>query len=143
LAYILNRAETSYDWKKFFGSEHRHAERMMIFLKQNRESNIDAFLVQLDSYCDFLTSELYGRLKPGKIYPKFGHAIKDPLLNAQLPCLMACFKQIHELRLDSTTAHPKSLKTGKATRRLRHRDFYKIRREIIDAFNELEGRIVP
>jgi retron-type reverse transcriptase len=31
LAYIIGRGETTYDWKKFFGADHGHAERMMIF----------------------------------------------------------------------------------------------------------------
>ena len=143
LAYIIGRNETAYDWKKLLGPDHTHAERMMIFLKRNRESNIDAFLVQLDSYCDFLTSVLYKRLKPGKSYPAFGSAIKDPGLISALPNMMACFAKLHALRLESTTAHPRSLKTGKATRRLKHRDFYKIRKEVIQAFDELERTIAP
>src|SRR3546814_7920466 len=40
LAYILKRKQTAYDWKAFFGAAHSHAERMTIFLKRNRESNI-------------------------------------------------------------------------------------------------------
>ena len=112
-------------------------------MKRNRESNIDAFLVQLDSYCHFLTEELYRRLKPGKICPPYGHAIKDPILNATVPTMMACFLKLHALRLESTTAHPKSLKAGTATRRLKHRDFYKLRREVVKAFDEMEGVVIP
>src|SRR3546814_8679639 len=61
LAYILKRKQTAYDWKAFFGAAHSHAERMTIFLKRNRESNIDAFLVQLDSWCDEVFSHIYSR----------------------------------------------------------------------------------
>jgi reverse transcriptase-like protein len=143
LAYILSRAHTEYDWPKFFGKGHRHAELMVIFLKRNKESNIDAFLVQLDSYCDLLTAEIWKRLKPTKTYPNFGHAIKDPLLKATLPKMMSVFLLLHDLRLQSTTAHPRSLKTGMPTRRLKHRDFYNIRRDLIRAFDEFESTMAP
>ena len=143
LGYTIGRKVTAYNWKRFFASNHRHAERMMIFLKRNRESNIDAFLVQLDSYCDFLNAEIYRRLKPGKIYPRFGHAIKDTTLTGMLPDTMACFVKLHDLRLESATAHPKTKKTGKSTRRLKHRDFYKIKPNLIKAFDELEKVILP
>ena len=144
LALILRRKQTQYDWKTFFGSNHKHAERMMLYLKRDRESNIDAFLVALDSYCDFLTAEIYRRLKPGKTFPNFGHAIKkDTALLRKLPKAMACFQKLHNLRLESTTAHPRSRKTGKPTRRLKHYDFYKIRLELIAAFNEIERKISP
>lgn len=143
LSYLLKKNETSYNWKSFFGSEHQHAERMMMFLKRNRESNIDAFLVQLDSYCDLLIREIYTRLKPGKTCPSFGHAIKDTVLIGALPATMDCFTRLHKLRLESSTAHPKSQKTGKSTRRLKHHDFYKIKPMLIAAFDEIEANINP
>lgn len=143
LAYIFARNQTAYDWKKLFGVEHRHAELMMIILKRNRESNIDAFIVQLDSYCDFLTAGIYRRLKAGKTYPAFGHAVKDPILVAALPAIMAAFLKLHDLRLESTTAHPLTTKTGKPTRRLKHRDFYNIRPDLVKALDEFEHTIVP
>ncbi len=116
---------------------------MILFLKRNRDTNIDAFLVQLDSYCDLLTREIYVRLKPGKSCPSFGITIKDTVLTAALPLTMDCFMQLHNLRLESTTAHPKSQKTGKPTRRLKHHDFYKIRPKLIAAFDEIESNIIP
>ena len=142
LGYIIKRPQTPYDWKRFFGAQHRHAEKMMIFLKRNRESNIDAFLVQLDSFSDLIISEVYRRHKPGKTYPPYGSALKDPVLAALIPTVMACFSNLHQLRLESTTAHPRSLKTGKATRRLKHRDFYKIRQDLVSAFDELERNVI-
>ena len=141
LAHIFQKKQTTYDWKKFFGSRHRHAECMMLDLKRDRESNINAFLVLLDSFCDFLTAEIYRRLKPGKTYPKFGSAAKDPTLNFALPNAMACFQKLHSLRLESSTAHPRSLKTGKPTRRLKHYDFYKIKTALGNAFEEIEKTI--
>lgn len=143
LAYILKRKQTAYDWKAFFGTAHGHAERMTIFLKRNRESNIDAFLVQLDSWCDEVFSHIYSRLKPGRQRPKYGAALRDPTLLVQLPRLMSCFLRLHNLRLESTTAHPRSQKSGAATRRLKYRDYYAIRSDLIDAFDELEATIIP
>lgn len=141
VGYVLGRKKSNFDWKKFFGKDHNHAERMAIFLKRNKESNIDAFLVQLDSYCDFITKHIWDRLKPGKTYPNFGTAIKDATISAQIPNVLIAFDKLHALRLESTTAHPWSKKTGSATRRLKHKDFYRIRRELVAAFDELESQI--
>lgn len=143
LAYILKRKETAYDWKAFFGAEHAHAERMTIFLKRNRESNIDAFLVQVDAWCDEVFAHIYSRLKPGKQRPNYGAALRDQTLLPHLPQLMPCFLRLHDLRLESTTAHPRSQKSGSPTRRLKHRDFRAIRNDLILAFDELEASIVP
>ncbi|MGJ8482167.1 RNA-directed DNA polymerase [Sphingobium yanoikuyae] len=143
LAYILKRQQTPYDWKTFFGSAHAHAERMTIFLKRNHESNIDAFLVQLDSWCDEVFSHIYSRLKPGKQRPNYGAALRDQTLLPHLPQLMPCFLRLHDLRLESTTAHPRSQRSGAATRRLKHRDFRGIRNDLVGAFDELERTIIP
>lgn len=142
MEYILRRTMTNYDWKAFFGSEHRHAEIMTIFLKRNRETNIDAFLVQLDSFCDLVMRELWRRHKPaGSKCPSFGHAIKDTALVAALPDAMACFVKLHDLRLQSATAHPHS-KSGPG-RRLKHRDYHKMLPDLVKAFDEIEARVVP
>lgn len=143
LAYILKRKQTAYNWKAFFGSAHDHAERMTIFLKRNHESNIDAFLVQLDAWCDEVFSHIYLRLKPGRQRPSYGAALRDQTLLQHVPQLMPCFLRLHELRLESTTAHPRNQRSGAATRRLKHRDFYAIRKDLIVAFDELESHIIP
>ena len=44
---------------------------------------------------------------------------------------------------NSVTAHPRSLKTGVGTRRLKHRDFYKLRPVLQAAFDEFERIVVP
>jgi len=143
IAYILKRAENAYEWKTLFGKSHKQAELMTIFLKKNFETNIDAFIVQLDSYCDLVTETIWTRLKPGKIYPSYGHAIKDATLGAALPDTMAAFLKLHDVRLQSATAHPRTTKTGKPTRRLKHRDFYALRPYLSNAFNEFERVIKP
>ena len=112
LSYIIRRPQTPYDWKRFFGAQHRHAERMMIFLKRNRESNIDAFLVQLDSFSDLIICEVYRRHKPGKTYPAYGSALRDPVLAALIPNAMACFLNLHQLRLEFDNGAPAELEYG-------------------------------
>lgn len=142
LSYILCRNKTPYDWVQFFSSEHQHAEGIILDLKRNRESNIDTFLIQLDSYCDLVTSQIYKILKPNKRYPNYGRSIKDSVLVDALPVAMGSFQELHTLRLESTTVHPRLQRTGLPTRRLKHRDFYKIRPRIADAFDEIEKVII-
>jgi hypothetical protein len=143
IAYVLDRKRAVFDWKALFGSGHKHAERMMIMLKRDRESNIEKFLVHLDSWCDLLLSEIYKRHKPGKTYPNYGSALNDPVLIALLPTAIPALQTLHAIRLQSSVAHPRSLKTGQPTRRLKHHDFYKIRKQLISAFEEIERVIVP
>ncbi|MFP1632333.1 reverse transcriptase domain-containing protein [Zhengella sp. ZM62] len=143
IAYILDRKRTPFDWKTLFGSGHKHAELMMIMLKRDREANIEKFLVHFDSWCDLLLSVIYGRLKPGKTYPHYGSALDDANLAAALPTAVPALKALHALRLESSVAHPRSQKTGKPTRRLKHNDFYKIRKQLVPAFDEIERVIVP
>lgn len=143
IAYVLDRKLTTYDWRAFFGSGHKHAELMMIMLKRDREANIEKFLVHLDSWCDLLLSEIYRRAKPGKTYPTYGSALNDANLVAALPIAMPALKTLHALRLESSVAHPRSHKTGKPTRRLKHHDYYNIRKQLVAAFDEIEAGIVP
>ena len=143
IAYILHRKNTTFDWKTLFGSGHKHAERMMILLKRDKEANIEKFLVHLDSWCDLLLSELYQRLKPGKTYPNYGAALNDANLPTALPTAISGLKKLHALRLESSVAHPRSQKTGNPTRRLKHSDFHKIRKQLISVFDEIESVITP
>ncbi len=143
VGYVFDRRRNAFDWKKFFGSGHKHAERMMIMLKRDKEANIEKFLVHLDSWCDLLLAEIYTRLKPGKTYPAYGSALNDANLTATLPVAIPALKALHALRLESSVAHPRSQKTGKPTRRLKHYDYYMIRKQLVPAFDEIERVIVP
>jgi retron-type reverse transcriptase len=138
LAYVLKRPETNYDWIDFFGADHKHAEQMTIFLKQSRETDIDAFLIRLDSFADKMVEIMFQRYCPGKQYPAYGNAITNPTLTALFPKAMLAFNGLHKLRLDSITAHPRSLKTGAGTRRLKYRDFVKLQPALDAAFGEFE-----
>jgi hypothetical protein len=143
LAYVLSRPETQYDWIAFFGTEHRHAEQMAIFLKQSRETDIDAFMTRFDSFADKIVEVTFSHYCPGKKYPAYGSALANPTLIALLPRTMKTFSDLHQLRLASITAHPRSLKTGTGTRRLRHSDFVRVRPSLEAAFDEFEQFCVP
>jgi hypothetical protein len=123
LSYVLKRPETNYDWIALFEGDHKHAEQMAIFLKQSRETDIDAFMTRFDSFTDKITEHIFKINCPGKQYPNYGVALKHPILTALLPNTMEAFENLHALRLASITAHPRSVKTGAGTRRLKHRDY--------------------
>ena len=72
LAYVLRRPETQYDWIAFFGADHRHAEQMAIFLKQSRETDIDAFMTRFDSFSDKIVEITFRNYCPTKQYPPYG-----------------------------------------------------------------------
>jgi retron-type reverse transcriptase len=143
LSYVLKRPETTYDWIRLFATEHRQAEQMAIFLKQSRETDIDAFMTRFDSFVDKITENIFRRHCPGKNYPNYGSALKHPTLVTLLPNSMKAFGELHTLRLQSMTAHPRSQKTGAGTRRLKHRDFHKVRPSLETAFDELEQIVIP
>ncbi|WP_156898258.1 RNA-directed DNA polymerase [Methylocapsa acidiphila] len=142
IAYVLKRPETDYNWITLFGTDHKHAEQMAIFIKQTQETDIDAFMTRLDSFYDKTTEVVFRRICPGKIYPKYGVALKHPTLVSLLPKTMKAFEDLHSLRLESFTAHPRSAKSAAGTRRLKHRDFHKLRPALVAAFDELEHIVV-
>ncbi len=143
VSYILKRQHSNYDWRTFFGNRHGHAERMMISLKKNLETNIDPFIVQLDSWCDELFFHAYRRLRPNVKYTNYGAALTDNSIAPILPNTMGTLLKLHNLRLESITAHPRTKRIGSATRRLKHREFYALRNELAVAFDELEANIFP
>jgi hypothetical protein len=144
LSYVLKRGPTTYDWPHFFGNAaHHQAEQLAIFLKQSFETDIDAFLTRFDSLADLITAELFQRFLPTKNYPKYGSAVHNPTLVAALPLTMGAFQTLHNLRVASMTAHPRSLTTGGRTRRLTHRDYQKIRLPLQTALHELETAVTP
>jgi hypothetical protein len=60
-----------------------------------------------------------------------------------LPIAAKSFIDLHNLRLQSVTAHPRNKKTGKATRRLKHYGFYKIHPVVKNAIIEIIDTITP
>ena len=144
LSYVLKRPDAAYDWKRLFGGKHKHAERIAVLVKQKFEVDIDACIVRLDSLCDLIFEQLVARISPGSGY-RYGSILNspNPILLATIPSVIAGFKALHDMRISSITAHPRSLKTGVATRRLKHSDYRNLRPILVTSFDEIERGIVP
>ena len=144
VAYILNIPKTQYDWTRFFGADHRAAEQIAIKSKQRFETDIDACAVLFDSFCDAVMRKIYEK-RGASMSASYGNVIgagAPPWLRA-LPRLKYGFYVAHQLRVSSYTAHPVHTKTGLANARIKHFHFYKIRKPLAEAFQELEASIVP
>ena len=142
LTYTV-KLTTPYDWQRFFGGAHGAAESIAILSKQRFETDIDAFVVSLDSFCDLVTRQLYQHRGHRMTVP-YGHAIAagaPTWLRADFPNLMRAFARLHALRVRSLTAHPRH-RTGKFNKRITHRQFYNVRRSLVSAFVEL-ARVLP
>lgn len=144
LHYVLKRPQNAYDWRRFYGRKHRQAERIAVLVKQSFEADIDACMARMDSLCDLFLEELVSRLSPGSGYG-YGSILNSPpaQLRAVVPNVISGFKALHDLRTSSITAHPRSLRTGAATRRLKHSDHVGVRPSLIRAFDEIESVITP
>jgi len=144
LHYVLKRPHNSYDWRRFYGRKHRQAERIAVLVKQCFEADIDACMARMDSLCDLILEELVRRLSPGTGYG-YGSILNSPpaAVSAPVPNVISGFKALHNLRISSITAHPRSLRTGVATRRLKHSDYTNVRPSLIGAFDEIERTIAP
>ncbi|MCI0559133.1 MAG: hypothetical protein MN733_11605 [Nitrososphaera sp.] len=145
LYYVLSRPRNLYDWRRFHGRKHKQAERIAVLVKQSFEADIDACLARMDSFCDLIFEELVRRLSPATVYGNYGSILNSPpaLVRASIPSVISGFKALHDLRVKSITAHPRSLRTGATTRRLKHLDFYNIRPLLVGSFDEIEATIAP
>lgn len=143
ISYILGTPKTSYDWQRFFGADHAAVEQIAIKAKQRFETDIDACVVSFDSFCDAAMRKIYQ--KRGLTMPAYGSAVggSAPAWLRALPLLKGGFYAAHQLRIQSYTAHPVHLRTGAANKRIKHFQFYKVRKLLADAFRELEASVVP
>ncbi|MDA8156120.1 MAG: hypothetical protein M0Z52_06660 [Actinomycetota bacterium] len=126
----------SFDWARVLGDKHKNGEMIAFTIKKDYESNINACLIALDSFCDLLFECLFKRILPDRTYGKYGSMLQNPTMQENLPKTCLAFNLLHQLRLQSLTAHPRD-KAGQPTRRLKHRDLYTIRPSLQAAFLEL------
>jgi len=146
LKYVLGVASENYDWKKLLGPNlHRDAEALAVTIKQGFEVDIDSFLVRLDSLFDLIFAEVGKRINPGFTYTNYGVPLNSPprALRTGIPDVLAGFKALHDTRISSSTAHPRSRRIGVSTRRLKHSDFYRIRAQIVAGIDEIMANITP
>jgi hypothetical protein len=145
LEYTLKIAPNTFDWAGFFGANHGAMERLALSIKQAYESDIDVFIVRLDSLCDeiFKTAIFSLSLHTGG----YGYGVilnsPGPLIRASLTQTLSSFKTLHGLRKKSHTAHPRDLKTGRPTKRLKHAHFYRVRKAIVSAIEEIQIAAQP
>lgn len=137
LSYVLDKKLPAFDWKKLLGAKHDTAEHIAFTVKRNYESDINGCIVTLDSLTDLIWEAVYIIELPGKGYGKYGAMLKHTTLVRKYPRGSSGLDELHQLRLQSVTAHPRNSKTGTGTRRLKHSDFCKIRPQIRDAIEEI------
>jgi hypothetical protein len=138
LAYSVKFGQP-YTWQKLFGSDHVAAEKLAIISKQRFETDIDAFVVSLDSFCDLLTRHIF-RHRGHVMKTAYGNALTSGApswLRADFPQLLNGFGRLHDLRIRSFTAHPRDLKSGRPNRRITHARYYRVRPSLLLALNEL------
>ncbi|MDP1644950.1 MAG: hypothetical protein Q8L71_05545 [Thiobacillus sp.] len=93
------------------------------------------------SLCDLLWETIFSLEVPHKKYGNYGAVLKHPTLLAKYPKACAGFDTLHQLRLESVTAHPRHSKSGMSTRRLKHHDFYKVRLVVQAAIAEIVATV--
>lgn len=135
LSYVLRAKLPSFDWPKLFGKKHKDAEHIAFTIKRNFESDINACIVTLDSFCDLLWEMVFVLELPSKKYGNYGSMLKNTTLIKKYPASSAALLELHNLRLQSVTAHPRN--KGVATRRLKHYDFSKVRPSVQEAVAEI------
>lgn len=143
LGYTI-RFDDPYDWQKYFGSDHTTAERWAIISKQRFETDIDAFVVTLDSFCDLLTRELFSRHgQPWRSsYGNYVGSGAPAWFRTSFPDLIDGFYKLHQLRIRSFTAHPRH-SSGAINRRITHRQYQRIRGALVLAFRQLVTNVAP
>jgi hypothetical protein len=118
LEYVA-KLKIAYDWQRLFGADHNLAERLAITAKQRFETDIDAFIVSFDSFCDLLTRKICEHR--GHVFrTTYGNALASGApawFRSDFPVLMGGFGRLHGLRIRSLTAHPRH-RTGAPNKRI-------------------------
>jgi hypothetical protein len=143
LAYVA-KFKTPYDWHRLFGPAHGAAERLAIVSKQRFETDIDSFVVSLDSFCDLILRQVF-RHRGHSLTTAYGNAVgagAPAWLRTDFPDLILGFARLHDLRIRSFTAHPRHQRTGTLNRRITHAQYYRLRKVLVSALEELT-RVLP
>lgn len=138
LTYTL-KYSGQYNWQHFFGSDHAPAERIAVMSKRRFETDIDAFVVSLDSFFELLLRQIY-RHRGHTLRASYGNALRagsPAWFSADFPILRNALTRLHDLRIRSFTAHPRHLKTGAVNRRITHSQYYRLRKALVFGLDEL------
>jgi hypothetical protein len=138
----LTRKSTGVNWKKVFGTEYIHAEKMAVQMRALADTNVTAFVNAADVFNDRLLSRLYkhdpslGSYTLGGI----GSVLSSTRLQTNYPSVFNLCKNLHEERLRSHLSHPIVKTTGKPTGRVPYRYLQTARRLYIRAITEIESK---
>jgi hypothetical protein len=108
------------NWRRFFASNYRAAERQLVECRAHGETSATAWVNSLDVFNDWLLSSLYARDPSLGAYTlgKIGSVLGSPRLAAQYPSVSVLVNDVHERRYESHLSHPKVRRTGKNTGRI-------------------------
>lgn len=118
---LMSRANSSVNWRSFFGGDYRHAERQVVECRGYATTNATAWVNAMDVFLDLLLANLYrldtrlGTYNVGGI----GSVMGSARLKSAYPHLQALVESIHLRRYGSLLSHAKEKRTGKPTKAVR------------------------
>ncbi len=119
----LIRRSVNLNWKKIFGAEYVHAEKMSVQMRALADTNVTAFVNAADVFNDRLLNRLYKHDPSLGVYTlgNIGSVLSSTRLKASYPSIFNLCKDIHEQRLKSHFSHAIVKKTGRPTSRIPYR----------------------
>jgi hypothetical protein len=122
MVHLLGKTLTGINWRSFFGSRYRHAERQAVSCRALADTNVTAFVPALDVFIDLLLDSLYRRDTSlgGYTLGHIGSVLGSTRLQSSYPSIFVLANTIHAKRLESELAHPVVRKTGKPTGRINY-----------------------
>jgi hypothetical protein len=118
---LMSRANAAVNWKTFFGTDYRHAERQIVECRGYATTNATAWVNAMDVFLDLLLASLYrndtsvGTYDVGSI----GSVVGSTRLKGSYPHVQSLVESIHLKRYESHLSHAKEKRTGRPTTAVR------------------------
>jgi hypothetical protein len=138
----LTRRSTEVNWRRIFGTDYRHAEKMAVHMRALADTNVTAFVNAADVFNDRLLCRLYLHDPSLGIYTlgNIGSVLSSARLANGYPQISNLCMAIHQERLKSSLSHPVVRTTGKPTSRIPYRYLQTARQLYIRGINEIQSR---